>query len=109
MTLLDQHCTRAATALPADAITALLAEVPGWTHTDGKIVRAFALRDYHETIAFVNLLAAMVHEQDHHPDLLVTYKECEVGFSTHSVDGISQNDFICAARANALYAGRPAA
>jgi 4a-hydroxytetrahydrobiopterin dehydratase len=109
MNLLEQHCTHATMALSHDAITGLLADVPGWAYADGHIVRTFTLRDFHQTIAFVNALADMVHEQDHHPELLVSYKQCEVRFSTHSVGGISQNDFICAAMANAIYDKRPAA
>jgi 4a-hydroxytetrahydrobiopterin dehydratase len=110
MTLLDQHSTEGATALAQAAIDALLPEVPGWTIADGCLRRNFAFRDYHETIKFVNSLAEMVHQEDHHPSLTVTYKNCIVSYHTHSAGGaISQNDFICAAKANAIYALRAGA
>ncbi len=53
-------------------------------------------------MAFVNALAWIAHTEDHHPDLQVGYYRCTVRFSTHSVGGISVNDFICAAKADAL-------
>ena len=103
MNLLDQHCVDGAPALDAPAISALLTEVPGWTIVDGQLRRDFAFSDYHATIAFVDALAAMVHQQDHHPTLSVTYQHCVVQYNTHSAGGaLSQNDFICAAKANAL-------
>lgn len=110
MKLLEQGCTRNPEALGDDAIAALLAQVPGWTVEGGKLQRRFALRDYHETIAFVNALAWMTHQQDHHPDLTVTYNSCTASYSTHSAGGkLTENDFICAARADALYAQRAGA
>ena len=53
-------------------------------------------------MAFVNALAWIAHSEDHHPDLEVGYRHCRVRFSTHSVGGLSENDFICAARVDAL-------
>ena len=107
MRLVDQQCARKVTALREDAITGLLQQLPDWSVQEGKLQRAFAFSDYHETIAFVNVLAGMVNEQDHHPALLVSYKECVVNFTTHSVgDGLSDNDFICAAKADVLYQAR---
>ncbi len=110
MTLIDQNCVEGAPALDAAAIEALLPQVPGWTIQDGQLRRDFKFRDYHETIQFVNSLAEMVHQQNHHPALHVTYQHCVVGYHTHSAGGaVSQNDFICAARANTIYAQRAGA
>ena len=53
-------------------------------------------------MAFVNALAWIAHVEDHHPDLAVSYSRCTVRFNTHSVGGISINDFICAAKVDAL-------
>ncbi len=55
-------------------------------------------------MAFVNALAWVAHPEDHHPDLAVSYNRCAVRFNTHSVGGISINDFICAAKVDALLA-----
>jgi 4a-hydroxytetrahydrobiopterin dehydratase len=61
-------------------------------------------------MAFVNAIAYMTHIQDHHPDMLVQYKQCTLRYSTHSVGGaLSLNDFICAAKASAIYAQRSGA
>jgi len=76
--------------------------VSGWYRVDGAIEKTFAFRNYYETIAFVNALAWICHAEDHHPELRVTYDHCVVRFSTHSVGGISRNDFICAAKADSL-------
>lgn len=66
------------------------------------ICRSFRFDNYYQTIAFVNALAWVAHTEDHHPDLEVSYNRCRVHYSTHSVGGLSANDFICAARIDAL-------
>ena len=81
-----------------------LAQVSGWQAKGGAIEKIFSFKNYHETIAFVNALAWICHTEDHHPDLAVSYSRCGVRFNTHSVGGISVNDFICAAKADALVA-----
>jgi 4a-hydroxytetrahydrobiopterin dehydratase len=88
----------------------LLAQVPDW-HVDGnRLVREYLFRDYHETIEFVNALAFMVHREDHHPDLQVGYRRCTASWTTHSAGHrLSENDFICAAKADAIYANRAGA
>ncbi len=79
-----------------------LAQAAGWALVEGAIQKRFDFADYHHTMAFVNAVAWVAHGQDHHPDLGVSYNRCTVRFSTHSVGGISINDFICAAKLEAL-------
>ena len=81
-----------------------LTQVSGWQAKGGAIEKTFSFKNYHETIAFVNALAWICHTEDHHPDLAVSYNRCVARFNTHSVGGISVNDFICAAKADALVA-----
>lgn len=108
--LLTRNCTHGAAALDDAAIATLAAQVRDWTVVDERLERTFGFRDYHETIAFVNALAWMVHGQDHHPLLEVGYKHCTASWTTHSAGNrLSENDFICAARLDALYAGRAGA
>jgi 4a-hydroxytetrahydrobiopterin dehydratase len=108
--LLDQFCVDGAPALNEAEVNALLPQVPGWAIQDGKLRRDFKFRDFHETIQFVNSLAEMVHQENHHPALTVTYQHCVVNYNTHSAGGaVSQNDFICAAKANTIYAQRAGA
>ena len=82
----------------------LLSQVDGWELVeDGKAVsRTFRFDDYHRTMAFVNALAFIAHREDHHPDLSVHYDRVVVRYSTHDVGGLSENDFICAAKADQL-------
>jgi 4a-hydroxytetrahydrobiopterin dehydratase len=82
----------------------LLPEVPGWELIeDGHALsKTFNFKNYYETMAFVNALAYMANREDHHPDLGVHYNRCVVRFSTHDVGGLSENDFICAAKTEAL-------
>ena len=110
MTLLSRHCAPNAPALSQDAIAALLAQVPGWALIDGKLQNSFTFNNYYQTIAFVNALAWVSHQEDHHPDLMVSYKLCAVAYTTHTAGGdVSENDFICAARVSALYPQRAVA
>ena len=105
--LIERHCTHDAAALDDAAIPALAAQVPDWSIVGDRLERSFVFRDYHETIAFVNALAWMVHREDHHPDLQVGYNRCTASWTTHSAGNrLSENDFICAAKADALYAQR---
>ena len=102
--LLNRHCQPLDGHPPmrVEEVTARLAQVPGWRFHDGAIEKTYSFADYHQTIGFVNALAWIANREDHHPDLIVGYNRCTVRFSTHSVGGISINDFICAAKADAL-------
>jgi 4a-hydroxytetrahydrobiopterin dehydratase len=104
--LLHQKCKPldGSAAMSAAEIAASLKAVPGWSFASGSIEKDFNFKNYFETIAFVNALAWICNTQDHHPDLAVSYSRCVVRFNTHSVGGISINDFICAAQVNELVA-----
>ena len=80
----------------------MLKQLKGWILEDGKLVKLYPFRNYHETMAFVNALAWISHREDHHPDLQVGYNQCRVTYSTHAIGGLSENDFICAAKADQL-------
>ncbi len=79
-----------------------LAVLPHWLWIDGMLERRFTFADFHHTMAFVNAVAWVAHREDHHPDLLVGYDHCTLRYRTHSVGGITVNDFICAAKVDAL-------
>ena len=68
------------------------------TRTRTPIRREFAFRDFYRTMSFVNALAHIANIEDHHPDLEVGYNYCRVPFTTHAIGGLSENDFICAAK-----------
>ena len=67
-----------------------------------EIQRLCKFRDYHQTMAFVNEVASIAHDENHHPDMEVSYNKCLVRYSTHAIGGLSTNDFICAARIDVL-------
>jgi 4a-hydroxytetrahydrobiopterin dehydratase len=70
---------------------------------DGKSIQAqFNFRNYWQTTAFVNAVAWIAHQEDHHPDITFGYKTCTITYNTHAIGGLSDNDFICAAKVDAL-------
>jgi 4a-hydroxytetrahydrobiopterin dehydratase len=95
-------CEGTAAALNDAQISKLLNQVPGWERAGKEIAKTYKFKNYYETMAFVNAAAWISHQQDHHPDLEVGYNKCCVRYSTHSVGGLSDNDFICAAKVEAL-------
>ena len=101
---LNQQCQRRVAAMSEQAVRDHLAQMSGWHASAGAIEKTFAFKGWLETVAFVDALAWMCHVEDHHPDLRVQFDRCIVRFSTHSAGGISANDFICAAKADALVA-----
>jgi 4a-hydroxytetrahydrobiopterin dehydratase len=100
--LASRTCVPAAPRLPSDAAEALLPQVPGWELDDTQLRRTFHFESWTETIRFVDAVAAIAEEQDHHPELHVGWGRCAVVWSTHSAAGVTENDFICAARCDAL-------
>jgi len=96
--LAARHCKPSVTKLsPADTVN-FAEQVPGWQVETDTLAKVFPFKNYYETMAFVNMVAWIAHREDHHPDMSVSYNKCRVAFSTHSVGGLSENDFICAAR-----------
>ena len=105
--LADAHCIPRKGSehkLTEARVRELLPDVPGWELVeDGHALsKTFKFKDYYRTMAFVNALAFIANREDHPPDLSVHYDRCVVRFSTHDVGGLSENDFICAAKAEAL-------
>jgi len=104
--LTQQHCKACTAGMPpltGDESRALLEQLEGWTLHDQKISKAFQFKNYYQTIAFVNAVAWMTHREDHHPDMTVGYNTCRMEYTTHAVGGLSENDFICAAKVDALF------
>ena len=105
--LAQQRCEhRSGAPLSERGSQIMLSQVQDWTIDDtvtgGVLYRACSFKNFHHTMAFVNAVAWIAHEQDHHPDMTVSYNRCTLRWSTHSVGGLSLNDFICAARVDAL-------
>jgi len=96
-------CEPGTQPLPDSEADSLLQRLEGWQRHDRLISRTFHFKNYYETIAFVNAVAWISHREDHHPDITVSYNKAQVEYSTHSVHGLSENDFICAAKLDALF------
>ena len=107
--LSEKHCKACEggiSPLTCKEAEVLLKKVVNWElNKEGtEIRRTFSFKNYYHTMAFVNALAYIANIENHHPDLEVSYNRCIVRYSTHAIGGLSENDFICAAKADALIA-----
>ena len=97
-------CEGGRSPLEKAKVEELLQQVPDWTYDPALniITRVFHFKNFYQTMAFVNAVAWIAHQENHHPDLQVSYDSCLVQFTTHAVSGLTKNDFICAAKIDAL-------
>lgn len=96
-------CEGGVSPLKSDEVGFLLGQLKDWQHRGGVITKTYEFKNYYQAMAFVNAVAWMAHREDHHPDMTVGYNKCRVDYSTHAVGGLSENDFICAAKVDALF------
>lgn len=97
-------CEGGVSPLAGHEVANLMKQLDGWHPAHNAIEKTYAFRDYYQTMAFVNAVAWLSHREDHHPDLSVGFKHCRVEYTTHAIGGLSENDFICAAKVDALFA-----
>ena len=90
--------------LSIERVTALLSQLPEWKlSADNKeIQRRYKFKGFYRTMAFINAMAWIANNEGHHPDFSAGFNYCLVKFTTHDIDGLSENDFICAAKVDAL-------
>ena len=96
-------CEGGTQPLAPEQVRPLLKGLDGWALEGQMIAKTYRFKDYHETMAFVNAAAWVSHREDHHPDMMVGYNQCRVSYVTHAIEGLSENDFICAAKLDALF------
>jgi len=96
-------CEGGVPPLSQPEIDGLMRQLEGWQQQGQMIGKTYHFKNYYQVIAFVNAIAWMTHREDHHPDLKVTFNSCAVEYSTHAIQGLSENDFICAAKVDALF------
>ena len=96
-------CEGGVAPLKDQEIRNLLKQVPGWEHANRRIAKSYSFKNYYQTMAFVNAAAWISHREDHHPDITVGYNQCRVEYWTHAIGGLSENDFICAAKLDKLF------
>lgn len=97
-------CEGGVDPLSREQIDAMLPQVDGWALADGHLERSFQFSNYYQTISFVNAVAWVANRENHHPVMDVGFRRCTVMLWTHAIDGLSENDFICAAKINRLVA-----
>ena len=96
-------CEGGVSPLAPQEIGQLLEQLAGWEFKNGVITKTYEFKNYYQTMAFVNAAAWISHREDHHPDMAVSYNKCKIDYSTHAIGGLSENDFICAAKLDALF------
>ena len=105
MDLKRKHCVPCEGGTPAltpEDVSRLLAEVDGWEGRDGKIHKRLRFGDFAGAMAFVNRVAALAEAEGHHPDFCVHYNRVDLTIWTHAIGGLSENDFILAAKVDGL-------
>lgn len=103
--LTQRHCVPCEGGTPpmdSDTAREMIQQVPGWELGDNKLTRRFKFRNFAEAMAFVNRVAALAEAEGHHPDIHVSWNRVRLDLTTHAIKGLSDNDFIMAARTNEL-------
>jgi 4a-hydroxytetrahydrobiopterin dehydratase len=94
--------TRRTPPVPPDALEGLLDQLPDWSVVDGRLGKQFTFDDFAGAMKFVNAMAKVAEKEGHHPDFTVHYNEVTVVLWTHVIGGLSENDFVLAAKIDAL-------
>lgn len=102
--LLSQKCLPGKEAKPLSPhqVQVLLSQIPGWQVEEGRLVKVFRFKDHYQAVAFLNAVAWISHQQDHHPLVELGFNTVRMVYWTHAVAGLSENDFICAAKVDWL-------
>ena len=104
--LTDKKCTPCeggVAPMTAPQIEQMLGQVDQWEYVEDHIEKTYNFKNYYETISFVNAVAWVSNQEGHHPNMEVNFRDCKVNYWTHAIGGMSENDFICAAKVDALY------
>lgn len=101
-----EPCKGGVSPMPGGDARQMLAQLNGWNLSDDgtTIRRRFEFKGFAKAVEMANLAAWLGNKQGHHPDIAFGWGYCEVVFTTHEAGGLTENDFICAARLDALVA-----
>jgi len=106
--LTEKHCVPCEGGIPAltpEEIEPLLAQIDGWNVVGGtRLAKTYTFPDFVQALAFVNRAGAVAEEEGHHPDLYLTWGKVGVELLTHAIGGLSENDFILAAKLDGVLA-----
>ena len=107
MSLAEKHCVPCRGGVPplqGEALEKMKAEVPNWQVADGHhLTRSFSFPDFKSALDFVNRVGAVAEQEGHHPDLYLAWGKVDVKTWTHKIDGLTESDFILAAKIERLY------
>jgi 4a-hydroxytetrahydrobiopterin dehydratase len=101
MKLSEQSCRSVKAGDPAlsnKEVRDQMLEIPQWSLADSSLQREFRFKDFRKAIEFVDAVAGVANEQDHHPDIFISYNKVRLTLTTHKINGLSLNDFIMAAK-----------
>lgn len=96
-------CEGGVAPLKAEEARNLLGQLEDWQLQEASIAKTYTFKNHYQAVAFANAVAWISHREDHHPDMAVGYNTVRVGYTTHAIGGLSVNDFICAAKVDALF------
>ncbi len=106
--LAAQHCVPCRGGVPPlteEQIAPLLAQLPGWKVVDGHhLTRTFRFPDFVQALAYVDQIGAVAESEGHHPDIYLTWGQVRVDIWTHKIDGLTESDFVLAAKFGSIYA-----
>lgn len=107
--LIEKTCTdlpKGTPPLDADAVTSLKSQIDAdWTVEGDMLTRRYETKNFAKALMLVNGIGFLAEKEGHHPDIKLGWGYAEVSFTTHSVGGLSENDFICAAKLDAMGIG----
>ncbi len=107
MSLVEKHCVPCRGGIPplqGEELEKMKAEVPNWQVADGHhLTRSFSFPDFKSALDFVNRVGAVAEQEGHHPDLYLAWGKVDVKSWTHKIDGLTESDFILAAKIERLY------
>jgi 4a-hydroxytetrahydrobiopterin dehydratase len=107
MSLADKHCVPCRGGVPplqGEQLAAMASQVAGWNVVDGHhLTRSYTFPDFRAALEFVNRVGATAEEEGHHPDLCLSWGKVDVKTWTHKIDGLTESDFVLAAKIDQLY------
>jgi 4a-hydroxytetrahydrobiopterin dehydratase len=97
-------CEGGIPALTPNEVNNFMQDIHDWIVSEDHrwINRKFSFKNFYHTMSFVNAVAFMANQENHHPDMEIGYNYCNIKYTTHAVNGLTKNDFICAAKIDAL-------
>ena len=97
-----EACEGGVEALAKSVVEDYMGTIAGWSNVEDRLIRIFKFDNHYQALAFVNAVAWISHTENHHPIIELGFRDVKVAYWTHAIDGISDNDFICAAKVSEL-------